>query len=223
MSHALPMMHSFSFMLLFLLFLLQPSLAASADEIAVARFGSEGVNGWTSRSFKGTTGYQLVWENGRTVLRARTKGAASGLTKKIKFNPAAYRYLSWSWKVEGTIAGGDEKTKDGDDYAARIYVIFPGRFFWQMRALNYIWANKLPKGGVTPNAFTGNAMMLAVESGHSKVGQWVHEERDILADYRAVFGENPREAGAVAIMTDTDNTGGDATAWYGDITISTAR
>jgi len=65
--------------------------------------------------------------------------------------------------------------------------------------------------------------MLAVESGPSKAGQWVNEERDIQADYRRVFGENPPEAGGVAIMTDTDNTGGEATAWYGDITLSTVR
>lgn len=214
------MMRSFTFMLLLLLL---QSLPASADEIAVARFGSEGISGWDRKVFKGTTDYQLVQEDGRAVLRARARGAASGLTKKITFNPAVHRYLRWSWKVKDTVAGGNEKTRDGDDYSARLYVIFPGRFFWQMRALNYIWANKLPKGGFTPNAFTGNAMMLAVESGHSKVGRWVHEERDILADYRAAFGENPREASAVAIMTDTDNTGGDATAWYGDITISTSR
>jgi hypothetical protein len=121
------------------------------------------------------------------------------------------------------VAGGNEKTRQGDDYAARVYVVFPGRFFWQMRALNYIWANKLPKGEFVPNAFTSNAMMIAVESGPAKTGQWVTEERDILTDYRRVFGEDPPEAGAIAIMTDTDNTGTEATAWYNDIILSTSR
>lgn len=189
----------------------------------MARFATEGVKGWESKSFKGTTDYRIVQEDGRTVVKAHAKAAASGLTRKFMFNPATHRYLKWSWKVAGTVAGGNEKTRQGDDYAARLYVIFPGRFFWQMRALNYIWANKLPKGEFIPNAFTGNAKMLAVESGPSKAGQWVNEERDILADYRRVFGEEPPEAGGVAIMTDTDNTGTEATAWYGDITLSTAR
>jgi hypothetical protein len=66
-------------------------------------------------------------------------------------------------------------------------------------------------------------MMLAVEAGPERTGQWLVEERDILADYRRLFGGEPREIGAIAIMTDTDNTGGEATAWYGDITLSTVR
>lgn len=192
-----------------------------ADEISVSRFATEGIKGWESKSFKGATDYKIVPEDGRTVLKAHAKGAASGLTKKLKFSPQTYRYLKWNWKVAGTIAQGNEKTRQGDDYAARVYVVFPGRFFWQMRALNYIWANKLPKGEYAPNAFTSNAMLLAVESGSVKAGQWVTEQRDILADFRKVFGEDPPEAGAIAIMTDTDNTGAEATAWYGDITLST--
>ena len=194
---------------------------AHADEIAVSRFATEGIKGWEAKSFKGTTEYRVVQEDGRSVLKAHAKGAASGLSKKLSFDPRAYRYLKWSWKVSDTVAAGNEKTKLGDDYAARVYVVFPGRFFWQMRALNYIWANKLPKGEFVPNAFTANAKMLAVESGTGKAGQWISEQRDILADYRRLFGEDPPAAGAIAIMTDTDNTGAEATAWYGEISLTT--
>ena len=63
--------------------------------------------------------------------------------------------------------------------------------------------------------------MLAVESGNRKAGQWVFEERDLLADYRLLFGTDPQAANAIAIMTDTDNTGENAEAWYGDISLST--
>ncbi len=212
--------HLHRFPLLLALCIILPSPALS-EEIAVGNFAVEGLNGWESKEFKGRTSYQLVQEQGRTVVKARAKAAASGLFKKVQLDPARYRYLSWSWKVAGTVAGGDETTKAGDDYAARVYVVFPGRFFWQTRAINYIWANKLPRGAFVPNAFTGNAMLLAVESGPAKAGQWIQEKRDILADYRRLFGEEPRETGAIAIMTDTDNTGAEATAWYGDLTLST--
>lgn len=205
-----------------MLFLTLPAVA-SAEELAISRFATEGIKGWEVKEFKGLTRYQPVQEDGRTVIKAQAKGAASGLFKKVELDPKTYRYLSWSWKIAGTVAGGDEKTKAGDDYAARVYVIFPGRFFWQTRAINYIWANKLPRGESVPNAFTGNAILLAVQSGQSKAGQWLQEKRDILADYRRLFGEEPREIGAIAIMTDTDNTGSEATAWYGEITLSTSR
>lgn len=197
------------------------AVPAFCEELPVSHFATEGLKNWETKSFKGTTEYRIVQENGHAVLQAHARAAASGLTRKLRFQPATYRYLKWSWKIKDTIARGDARTKQGDDYAARVYVIFPGRFFWQMRALNYIWANKLPKGEFTPNAFTSNAMLLAVESGATKAGQWVHEERDILADYRRLFGEDPPEAGGIAIMTDTDNTGAEATAWYGEIVLST--
>jgi hypothetical protein len=207
-------------LLLTLMLLLWSGTEAAAEQIAVARFASDGLNGWEVKSFKGTTDYRLVEKNGRTVLEADSRQAASGLIRKMSFDPAEYRYLSWSWKIAHTIPGGDARTKRGDDYAARVYVIFPGRFFWQTRALNYIWANQLPQGEFVPNAFTSNARMLAVQSGNDNAGQWIDEQRDIFADFRKLFGEDPPQAGAVAIMTDTDNTGTEAMAWYVDITLS---
>ncbi|MBC7961339.1 MAG: DUF3047 domain-containing protein, partial [Steroidobacteraceae bacterium] len=194
---------------------------ASADEIPVSRFNGEGLAGWESKSFKGTTEYRLVKEEGRTVVKAVSHGSASGLIRKIRFQPSKHRFLRWDWKISHKIKGGDEKSKSGDDYAARVYVIFKGRYFWQMKAINYIWANKLAKGNFVPSTYAADSKMVAVESGNGKAGQWLTEERDLFADYRLMFGSDPPEAGAIAIMTDTDNTGGSAEAWYGDIILST--
>lgn len=195
--------------------------AGRATALPVSNFAASGLNGWEPKSFKGFTDYRLVSESGRTVVKAVSNATASGLVKKISFDPHRYPYLRWSWKIAAVIKGGDERTKAGDDYAARIYVVFPGRFFWQTKALNYIWANNLAKGKALPNAYTANAQMLAVESGSEKAGQWLTEQRDLRADYRALFGEEPPSASAIAIMTDSDNTGGSAEAWYGDIFLST--
>jgi len=196
---------------------------ARAEEIPVSRFATEGLTGWEAKSFKGMTEYHLIQEEGRPVVKASSHGTASGLIREIRFQPSKYRYLRWSWKIAGTVKGGDERTRRGDDYAARLYVVFPGRYFWQTMAINYIWANKLPQGKSAQNAFTSHAQMIAVESGNEKAGQWLTEERDLLADYRALFGTDPPEAEAIAIMTDTDNTGGTAEAWYGEIILSTGK
>lgn len=194
-----------------------------ANDIEVSRFSSDGLAGWEPRSFTGLTDYRLITENEQVVIQATSRASASGLIKNIRFDPARYRYLRWSWKIAHTIEGGNENTKEGDDYAARVYVIFPGRFFWQTRAINYIWANRLKKGEYLPNAYTANAMMVAVESGAANAGRWVYEERDLLADYRRLFGAEPGSASAIAIMTDTDNTGSDVVAWYGHITLTSER
>jgi hypothetical protein len=192
-----------------------------AGEIQVSRFSTEGLTGWETKIFKGNTEYQLIQENGRVVVKAASRAAASGLIRKIHFDPTKYRYLRWSWKIAHIIKGGDERSRAGDDYAARIYVVFTGRYFWQTKAINYIWANKLSKGEFVSSPFASGSKMMAVESGNGKAGQWVAEERDLFADYRLLFGTDPPEAEAIAIMTDTDNTGSVADAWYGDIFLST--
>lgn len=196
---------------------------AYADEIFVSHFKAEGLAGWESKSFHGITEYRLLNEEGRTVVKASSHNSASVLIRKISFQPSKYRYLRWNWKIAHTINGGDEKTKSGDDYAARVYIVFPGRYFWQMKAINYIWANKLTKGDFVSSAYAADSKMVAVESGNGKAGQWRSEQRDLFADYRTLFGTDPPEAKAIAIMTDTDNTGDSAEAWYGDIILSTER
>jgi len=109
--------------------------------------------------------------------------------------------------------------KEGDDYAARIYVVFPSLVFWKTRTINYIWANKLPPGKAVTSPFTKNSIMIAVESGESKTGRWIEEKRNVFEDFRKHFRQDPPRVGAIAIMTDTDNTGEKAVAWYGPIRI----
>lgn len=193
-----------------------------ASEIQVSRFNAEGLSGWETKVFKGKTEYLIQHENGRAVVRAVSHASASGMIRKLHFEPSKYRHLRWSWKVSHSVRGLDEKVKSGDDYAARVYVIFPGRFFWQMKAISYVWANKLSKEEYFSSPYSANAKVIVVESGNAKAGQWQIEERDLFADYQRLFGTEPPAAEAVAFMTDTDNTGGNAEAWYGDITLSTA-
>ncbi|MFB6272386.1 MAG: DUF3047 domain-containing protein, partial [Salinibacter sp.] len=157
--------------------------------------------------------------------------------RPISVDPQRYSVLTWQWKVSNVLDKGNARTEDGDDYPARIYVTFdydPSNFGFfdrakyealqvlgydqiPTRALNYIWANRVDQGRILPNPFTDWVQMVAVESGPQKVGTWVMERRNVRADYRKAFGENPPPINGIAIMTDTDNTGESATAYYGDI------
>lgn len=202
--------------------LLSPQFT-SAEKLVIGNFSVEGLAGWEKKTFKGITEYSLTQENETTVVQANSQGTASGLIKKFNFDPKKYRYLHWSWKILHTISGANENTKAGDDYAARIYVVFPGKYFWQSKAINYIWANQLNTGKSLKNAYTSSAIMVAVQSGSTHSGQWHTETRDLFTDYKNLFGSVPAKAGAIAIMTDTDDTGENAIAWYGDISLSTDR
>ena len=179
--------------------------------------------GWQPKTFVGQTHYTTEKKGSQSWIRATSRAAASGLFYKIAYNPQTQPILKWSWKIDHILKKGDARTREGDDYPARIYVVFPSFFFWKTKALNYIWANRLPKGQALPNSHTGNAIMIAVESGPEKTGQWLNEERNIFEDYKLYFGEDPPNVGAIAIMTDTDNTKETASACYGPIIIGTIR
>lgn len=201
--------------LLFLL-ALSSSVSGAAAEIPLARFSKSDLSGWSDKTFKGKTDYSFA----DGALKAHSVKGASGKIKKVSIDTRNYPKLSWSWRIDHTLRHEDATRKSGDDFAARVYVIFPRTFFWRMRAINYVWSGKLPAGSHTPSPHTANAVSIAVESGDAKAGTWVFEERNVYEDYKKTFGEDPPLMGGIAVMTDTDDTKEEVTAWYGDITLS---
>jgi len=194
---------------------------AAPLRLPVTAFAERALEGWEERSFEGHTRYQLVTLDDRRVLRAETRGAASGLFRKLEVDLRRTPWLHWSWRVEGVYQGLDEQQKTGDDYPARIYVVDSGGLlFWKTRALNYVWSSTTPKGHAWPSVFTGNSMMIAVESGPVHTGQWRHFRRNVREDFKRLFGADVSHIEAIALMTDADNAGQSATAYYGEVYFS---
>jgi hypothetical protein len=177
-----------------------------------------------------------VRDGERTVVKAVSEASSSGLTREIRIDPKTYPIIQWQWKVTNVLEKGDVSRKEGDDYPARIYITFEydsGKVgliekaeFEALRllygqypptAINYIWESKSPIGTVVPNPFTDRVKMIVVGSGAENLNTWVGQQRNIYEDYKQAFGEEPPMISGVAIMTDTDNTGEAATAYYGDI------
>jgi hypothetical protein len=65
--------------------------------------------------------------------------------------------------------------------------------------------------------------MIAVESGAEHVGRWMIEERNLYADYKRLFAAEPPRIAGIALMTDTDNTGESAVAYYDDIVLRSVK
>ncbi len=204
---------------LLLLFAAVAGLEAAGPAITLDDFRHGLAQGWKEKVFKGRTHYEVTEKDGLPCLAAESRASASGLFYEIEVDPETMPILAWQWRIDHVLAQGDATRKSGDDYAARVYVVFPSLLFWRTRALNYIWDNRLPEGTFIANAYTKNAMMVVVESGDTKAGHWVREERNMRADFIKAFGEAPPKVGAIALMTDTDDTGASARAWYGPIRI----
>lgn len=193
--------------------------AAAQTRVDVLRNGD--LARWDEENFKGSTHYATTTDNGAQVVKATASASASGRYRKIEVDLNKTPFLNWSWRVGQTFGTNDERSKPGDDYPARIYVVVSGGLlFWKTRAINYVWSSNQPVDTAWPNAYTANARMLAVHSGPGDVGRWVSERRNVRDDLRRLFGEDISAIDAVALMTDTDNTGGSATAYYGDIWFS---
>ncbi len=209
-------------------------------KFSAATVGGKYPSGWKPLAFKKIerqTSYTLVKDEGKVVVKAVAKASASGLIREININPKEYPIVEWRWKVTNILKKGNVKQKEGDDYPARIYITFkydPSKLRLAEKAkyetvkvlygrypphgaINYIWESKAPQGTLVPNSYTDRVKMIVVESGGAKLNRWVNEKRNLYEDYKKAFNEESPPVSGVAIMTDTDNTGESATAYYGDI------
>jgi len=198
--------------------------------------------GWTPQTFPRIpkhTRYALVRDGDTVVVRAEAAGSASGLVFRVTAPAAEARVLRWRWKVDRLPQGADASAKAGDDAPARVYVTFQfdpaklgpvDRLLYETAraiygeapphaSLMYVWDVAGAAGRSFPNPFTSRVRTIVVEGGRSRLGQWLDYERDIVADYRTAFGEDPPPISGVAIMTDADNTGDRASAWFGDVSL----
>jgi rSAM/selenodomain-associated transferase 2 len=198
--------------------------------------------GWHLITFRGIarhTRYALVPEPEGWALRAQSEAAAAGLYRPLDLDPRAYPIITWRWKVGRVLDRTDPSRKAGDDYPARVYVAFayePEREgVWERTkfefyrafygayppgaVINYVWDTRLAKGTTLINPYTARARMVVVESGPTDVGRWREGRRNFHEDFRRLFEREPPRLVGVALMTDTDDTGERAEAWYDAITL----
>ncbi len=220
-------------------------IAESDEQLPVGTFsesrpGRTFPSGWEPLTFEKIpthTQYTLVKDGEQVVIKAVSHQSSSGITREITIDPQEFPVVQWSWKFENIIKNGDVTQKSGDDYPARLYITFEydsskvgffekakyetAKFIYgqypPIGAINYIWESKSPIGTMVPNPYTDRVIMIVIESGKTRVNEWITEERNIYQDYMKTFGGNPPKISGVAIMTDTDNTKESAVAYFGDI------
>lgn len=206
---------------------------------ALVLLSSMSASGWEAREFKKVpraTAY--AFEAG--AVHALSSASASAFVYRFAKGSPAAGVLRWSWKVAAPLDHPGERVRSGDDFAARVYVTFrydPEKAGLAMRSkyrlakalygefpphagIAYVWAGREPAGAAWPNPYTDRVRMIAVRSGKAEAGRWLAESRDVAADYRALFGEDPPPLAGVAVMSDTDGTGAAAEAWFADLSLT---
>lgn len=177
---------------------------------------------WEEKIFKGKVIYRIDKDKDLSYVRATSDKTASDLYYKLKLDARRKSpVISWRWNVDRF---PQKKTKENieteneDDFAARVYVIFPAMFFTNSKVLEYIWAETLPEGMIGTSPYSKNIKLIVTRSGPNKDKKWFQEERDIAADYMKAFGRGCEyDIGAVAFMTNTEHTLTSADAMYDEI------
>jgi Protein of unknown function (DUF3047) len=191
--------------------------------------------------------FTLVRDEGVTVLHVHSQAAVGSAAFRLAVDPRATGRLTWRWKVDHPLAAARFGTKEGDDFAARVYVsfdvpeaslTFPQRAKMKIAklvygadlpsaAICYVWDNHQPVGTNAWNPYTDRLRMVVLESGNARAGEWVSESRDVEADFRAAFGSTWKEAtpaiNGVAVSSDTDQTLETVNAWFGDLRLEERR
>jgi hypothetical protein len=205
---------------------------------------SPGAPDWQPLSFRGVerkTVYAPAIVDGKEVVRAESNCAASGLVLPLDgIDLDQTPQLSWRWRVDRGLDIADERVKAGDDFAARVYVMFQldssrASMLSRLRhrvaeliygeempgsALNFVWASRLAPETVWNNPFESNAKMIALARG-GRSG-WRREKVDIAARYAELFGFSPPPLMALAIMSDSDNSCQSTQAHFADFRFQSA-
>jgi hypothetical protein len=201
-------------------------------DINLTSLRDNGIQYWQAKVFSTETMYTLGNYKGRLALKALSNNSASGFVLKKRIDLIITPYLSWSWLAEKKLLALNERSKNGDDFVARIYLVIDGGFlFWKTESLNYVWSSNQDTGLIWDNAFAGsNVKMMSIRGKESKNGRWYQEKRNVYQDLIDALGDKGSEEAnraayqyidIIAFMTDTDNSGKEAESYYGDIVFST--
>lgn len=200
---------------------------------------------WQYYLFPGKRATQYTYQSvdGRHAVAAKAQASASMLRQRLRVEPSALGSINFSWKVPQLIPGADLTRRETHDSPVRLVLVFEGdRTTFSIKnsmlselarsltgeempyaTLMYAWCNECRAGEVMINPRTDRIREIPLESGAAHLGQWRDYERDVRADYLKAFGEAPGALLGVGLMTDTDNTGENTTAWYGPVSLTAPK
>ena len=196
-------------------------------------------DGWNPMPLPGKAATRYEWseKEGRRAIMARSEHSASLWRRRLQPVRQQVSEVRFSWWVQDVIAGADLTDIDRGDAPARVMFAFDGdvsalplrtRMLFEVAqaltgeqppyaTLSYVYDASLPVGTVVVNPRSDRVRSIVVDSGTADLRRWRDHRRNLAADFRQAFGEEPGPLTSVALMTDSDNTRSMASAWYGPV------
>ena len=196
---------------------------------------SAGLPGWERLDFDGITPNTWTEEGGAVV--GTSRASSSILYTRIPATTAPI--LTWRWRVDSPVAATDLTRKGGDDRSFSLTAGFaydpadaslgermkrvvvesvagadaPGR------VLDFVWGGDRPVGSRMENPYSGSSGRMIVQRAGTANG-WQTERVDLAELYREAWGTAPPPVTQLALLIDTDDTGGSGMARIADICFS---
>ena len=211
-----------------LTFVLVLAVAAWAADVVIddwtsQKVGAKGIpEGWLGGQTWGLPQYDMTIEenDGHRVLHLKSKIESSAIRKDIKGKIPLKEtpILEWRWKAIALPKNGDCRKKSADDQAAQLYVIWP-RFPEAVRSqiIGYIWDTTAPAGSIVKSEKTSTVTYVVMRSGAADLGKWITERRNVVEDYKNIYGGQPDNPGFISIAIDSDDTTSFAESVFGSI------
>ncbi|MBX3653024.1 MAG: DUF3047 domain-containing protein [Ramlibacter sp.] len=187
---------------------------------------------------------RLAELDGRRVARLAAEGSYGTLVHDVAaWVPSPGATLAWRWRLDQPLAHADLRTREGDDAALKVCVLFDmplsalpfgERTLLRMaRAVSgeplpaatlcYVWDTSLPAGTTLPNAWSRRVRWHVLDGPASPVGQWRAHQRNLRDDFLQAFGQESATVPpitALLIGADADNTGGRSLGYVGDLRLA---
>ncbi len=173
---------------------------------------------WSLKVWEGVGMVRVEKENHRTVLRLETEEGCISLFRSLSVNLQANPLVSWEWKVLTLPTGGASQYARRDDHGAALYLVFSSREAPDRNTtIGYIWDNALPVGKILTRPDDPSVHYVVVRSGRDQLNTWLTEERNVLADYSRIYGEEPSILKGMSLVVDSDQTNSKASSLFGPI------
>jgi hypothetical protein len=166
-------------------------------------------------------------EGGRRFVRGYTQGKAMHIILPANDGEGGgfgwdlndHPILSWDWRALELPEGAREDRVN--DTGAAVYVTFGTDWLGRPRSIKYTYSSGLPKGTIVR---FGPLRVLVVDTALEGIGRWQTVTRDVVADYRAIFGgDPPNEPLSITLWSDSDDTNSTGKADFDNIRVSAGR
>lgn len=199
--------------------------AWSADRVVVEDWrsypvGTRGIPaGWKEQNWgKPAYDFEIVSNDGHPVLHLRSNGDSSTISRDLKASVQLNEtpILEWKWKVITLPTGGHACQNSTDDEAAQVYVAWlrPPEAV-RSRIIGYVWDSTAPVGTICKSEKTSTVTYVVLRSGPDELGKWITERRNVVEDFRKIYGEAPDNPAALSLGIDSDDTRSSADSFIG--------